>query len=234
MQQEPSSSGMNTGLRGSKADGSGAISASAGRTLLVHRKKLRFRNRFARLPHRCLDPSTGRFTTRDTIKQGGLANLGNGLAFVGNNPWSYGDPFGHQAIEAPPVQPEPTEDMFKAAERWKWEWEEQRRRPPGYAKPGPDTCNNQEKRFSEQFGDDSQRPGIGKSGPDPCEMRFSEYFQRPGVGKSGPAGAIPPPATRRWPPFTHISTFRDPDTGVSWATGNDGKVVCRVGPRSVG
>ncbi len=47
-----------------------------------------FRNRY-------LSPELGRFTTRDPI---GIwkdaANLGNGYTYVGNNPWSYADPFG--------------------------------------------------------------------------------------------------------------------------------------------
>jgi RHS repeat-associated protein len=42
---------------------------------------------------RYLDPKVGRFTTRDTIGiWGDPANLGNGYAYVGNNPWSETDP----------------------------------------------------------------------------------------------------------------------------------------------
>ncbi|MBN2018890.1 MAG: RHS repeat protein [Sedimentisphaerales bacterium] len=44
---------------------------------------------------RYLDPRSGRFTTRDTI---GIwadpFNVGNGYAYVGNNPYSFADPFG--------------------------------------------------------------------------------------------------------------------------------------------
>jgi RHS repeat-associated protein len=41
------------------------------------------------------DPTIGRFTTRDTIGiWGDASNLGNGYTYVGNNPWSYVDPWG--------------------------------------------------------------------------------------------------------------------------------------------
>jgi RHS repeat-associated protein len=44
---------------------------------------------------RYLEPRTGRFTTRDTIGiWGDPANLGNGYAYVGNNPWTLVDPYG--------------------------------------------------------------------------------------------------------------------------------------------
>jgi RHS repeat-associated protein len=44
---------------------------------------------------RYLDPRTGRFTTRDTIGiWGDPANMGNGYAYVGNNPWTMVDPYG--------------------------------------------------------------------------------------------------------------------------------------------
>ena len=44
---------------------------------------------------RYLDPRAGRFTTRDTIGiWGDPANLGNGYAFVGNNPINRLDPMG--------------------------------------------------------------------------------------------------------------------------------------------
>ncbi|MCX6873872.1 MAG: autotransporter-associated beta strand repeat-containing protein [Verrucomicrobia bacterium] len=44
---------------------------------------------------RYLDPTAGRFTTRDTIGiWGDQGNMGNGFAYVGNNPWSHGDPDG--------------------------------------------------------------------------------------------------------------------------------------------
>jgi RHS repeat-associated protein len=49
---------------------------------------------------RYLDPRTGRFTTRDTIGiWGDPANLGNGYAYVGNNPWTFVDPFGMEQDE---------------------------------------------------------------------------------------------------------------------------------------
>ncbi len=47
---------------------------------------------------RYYEPRAGRFISRDSA---GIwhdpANLGNGYAFVGNNPWSYVDPFGYSA-----------------------------------------------------------------------------------------------------------------------------------------
>ena len=44
---------------------------------------------------RYLDPKAGRFISRDTIGTwGDASNLGNGSAYVGNNPWSSLDPFG--------------------------------------------------------------------------------------------------------------------------------------------
>jgi RHS repeat-associated protein len=44
---------------------------------------------------RYYDPRAGRFTSRDTIGiWGDPANLGNGQAYVGNNPWTFVDPHG--------------------------------------------------------------------------------------------------------------------------------------------
>ncbi len=44
---------------------------------------------------RWFDPSTGRFITRDPIGiWGDGINVGNGYTYVGNNPWTYVDPFG--------------------------------------------------------------------------------------------------------------------------------------------
>jgi RHS repeat-associated protein len=49
---------------------------------------------------RYLDVRSGRFTTRDTLGiWGDPANLGNSLAYVGNNPWSLLDPLGLQQGE---------------------------------------------------------------------------------------------------------------------------------------
>ncbi|MEM7247176.1 MAG: RHS repeat-associated core domain-containing protein [Acidobacteriota bacterium] len=45
-----------------------------------------------------LDPETGRFLTRDPLGTwGDVGNLGNGYAYVGNNPWSRVDPDGLEA-----------------------------------------------------------------------------------------------------------------------------------------
>lgn len=53
---------------------------------------------FHRFHTRYLDPSVGRFTTRDTIGiWGDPMGLGNGYTFVGNNPWSLEDPMGTAA-----------------------------------------------------------------------------------------------------------------------------------------
>ena len=44
---------------------------------------------------RYLDPTAGRFASRDTIGLwGDTANLGNGQTYVGNNPWTRLDPYG--------------------------------------------------------------------------------------------------------------------------------------------
>jgi RHS repeat-associated protein len=44
---------------------------------------------------RYLDPAAGRFTVRDSIGMwGDPGNLGNAYTYVGNNPWTYTDPFG--------------------------------------------------------------------------------------------------------------------------------------------
>ena len=44
---------------------------------------------------RYMDPAAGRFISRDTIGiWGDLANLGNGYAYVGNNPFTLIDPYG--------------------------------------------------------------------------------------------------------------------------------------------
>ncbi|MCK4342130.1 MAG: hypothetical protein KAY37_10460 [Phycisphaerae bacterium] len=49
---------------------------------------------------RYLDPSAGRFTTRDTIGIWGDGdNLGNGYSYCRNNPWTFGDPLGEQGGE---------------------------------------------------------------------------------------------------------------------------------------
>jgi RHS repeat-associated protein len=49
---------------------------------------------------RYMDPKAGRFLSRDTIGLWGDANnLGNGQAYVGNNPWSSLDPFGRATDE---------------------------------------------------------------------------------------------------------------------------------------
>ncbi|MBI2422018.1 MAG: AHH domain-containing protein [Candidatus Hydrogenedentes bacterium] len=45
--------------------------------------------------NRYMDPLEGRFTTRDPIGAwGDPMNLGNAYTYVGNNPWTYTDPFG--------------------------------------------------------------------------------------------------------------------------------------------
>jgi RHS repeat-associated protein len=50
---------------------------------------------------RWFDPSTGRFITRDPIGiWGDNINLGNGYTYVGNNPWTYVDPWGEQGCSA--------------------------------------------------------------------------------------------------------------------------------------
>jgi RHS repeat-associated protein len=50
---------------------------------------------------RYLDPRVGRFTTRDTIGiWGDASNLGNGYTYVGNNPWSFVDPFGYEGCNS--------------------------------------------------------------------------------------------------------------------------------------
>ena len=44
---------------------------------------------------RHMDPLAGRFTTVDPLGPwGDPLNLGNGYTYVGNNPWTYTDPFG--------------------------------------------------------------------------------------------------------------------------------------------
>ncbi len=49
---------------------------------------------------RYMDPRAGRFTSRDTIGiWGDGANLGNGNAYAGNNPWSSLDPFGQHKVK---------------------------------------------------------------------------------------------------------------------------------------
>jgi RHS repeat-associated protein len=46
---------------------------------------------------RWYDPKAGRFTSRDSIGLwGDEANLGNGYAYVGNNPWTWVDPWGEE------------------------------------------------------------------------------------------------------------------------------------------
>ena len=48
---------------------------------------------------RYYDPTTGRFTTRDTIGTwGDPTNLGNAYTYVGNNPWTLLDPWGMGSI----------------------------------------------------------------------------------------------------------------------------------------
>lgn len=48
---------------------------------------------------RYMDPIVGRFTTRDTIGiWGDAANLGNGYAYVGHDPWSWIDPYGKARV----------------------------------------------------------------------------------------------------------------------------------------
>ncbi len=47
---------------------------------------------------RYYDPRAGRFTSRDRIGiWGDPANLGNGFAYVGNNPWTMLDPYGYDS-----------------------------------------------------------------------------------------------------------------------------------------
>ena len=48
---------------------------------------------------RWMSPELGRFTTRDTIGiWGDPANLGNGTAYVGNDPWNWVDPWGEKPL----------------------------------------------------------------------------------------------------------------------------------------
>jgi RHS repeat-associated protein len=48
---------------------------------------------------RYMDPAVGRFITRDTIGlYGDSNNLGNGQAYVGNNPWTNTDPYGEGVL----------------------------------------------------------------------------------------------------------------------------------------
>jgi RHS repeat-associated protein len=55
---------------------------------------------------RYLEPRTGRFTSRDVIGLwGDPGNLGNGLAYVGNDPWSNVDPYGLRMTRIPPPPP---------------------------------------------------------------------------------------------------------------------------------
>ena len=50
---------------------------------------------------RYLDPVAGRFTSRDTIGPwGDPAELGNAYAYVGNNPWTWVDPYGYGIVES--------------------------------------------------------------------------------------------------------------------------------------
>ena len=55
---------------------------------------------------RYLDPTAGRFASRDTLGLwGDTANLGNGQAYVGNNPWTRVDPYGQEGTAWDVVQP---------------------------------------------------------------------------------------------------------------------------------
>lgn len=58
-------------------------------------RRLDFTTGFYHYRTRYLEPSVGRFTTRDTIGIWGAAgNHGNGYTHVGNSPWTMLDPFG--------------------------------------------------------------------------------------------------------------------------------------------
>jgi len=51
--------------------------------------------RFYYYRNRCYDPQIGRFISRDPLGiWGDPTNLGNSYTYVGNNPWSYTDPYG--------------------------------------------------------------------------------------------------------------------------------------------
>ncbi|MBI4559839.1 MAG: hypothetical protein HY706_19800, partial [Candidatus Hydrogenedentes bacterium] len=63
---------------------------------------------------RYLDPRAGRFLTRDPLGLwGDPLNLGNPYAYVGNNPWSYVDPFGLEGEDKGWLQ-----DMLQGIKDW--------------------------------------------------------------------------------------------------------------------
>jgi RHS repeat-associated protein len=70
---------------------------------------------------RYMDPNAGRFTTRDTIGiWGDPWEFGNGYAFVGNDPFSWLDPFGLSS-DLPNYPPEGWPKTFKwDGETWVW------------------------------------------------------------------------------------------------------------------
>ncbi|MHC4675500.1 MAG: RHS repeat-associated core domain-containing protein, partial [Planctomycetota bacterium] len=79
------------------SDGSGTpiVSTAIGNPLLFNARRYDQESGLYYYRTRYLDPKAGRFTARDTIGiWGDSANLGNGTAYAGNNPWTNLDPFG--------------------------------------------------------------------------------------------------------------------------------------------
>jgi RHS repeat-associated protein len=71
--------------------------SAVGNTLMFNGRPYDAETGFYYYRTRYLEPRTGRFTTRDTIGiWGDPANLGNGYAYVRNNPWTFVDPYGEQ------------------------------------------------------------------------------------------------------------------------------------------
>jgi RHS repeat-associated protein len=69
--------------------------SAVGNTLMFNGRPYDAETGFYYYRTRYLDPRTGRFTTRDTIGiWGDPANMGNGYAYVGNNPSTFVDPWG--------------------------------------------------------------------------------------------------------------------------------------------
>lgn len=65
---------------------------------------------------RYIDPSLGRFTTRDTIGiWGDHANRGNGCAYSANNPWSIKDPTGTRAMGPLTCEDQASQDQSDCA-----------------------------------------------------------------------------------------------------------------------
>ncbi|MEM7248107.1 MAG: RHS repeat-associated core domain-containing protein, partial [Acidobacteriota bacterium] len=81
-------------------DGIARTSSAIGMPWLYTGRRLDVESGFYYFRNRTLDPFAGRFVTRDPIgKWGDEVNFGNGLAYVGNNPWSRMDPLGLKTSE---------------------------------------------------------------------------------------------------------------------------------------